>query len=316
MLNVQVKMCWNTGSVPLEVFGLETFLMSDFQHDQWHLPFLMFPQLRLTLSFSHRWCNPLLSPPPPLSSRLAAPWPPTRPPAPTPTRPREWTWPTASPTCGSKPRSTAWTRCPRSTERRRRRKRRRWRRRRRRGTLAAAGALQADTVSGMSTVPSTLDHLLSGAASILLRLNVGVTAGFVLYEKTSRRDSVADYLRSFSLFSIRERRLVNGLRGVPFVPLAVDKTGAPNWGSTTNNKLVFWKATTRTKTSDIYAISLRRVSFVYPHFFSILYHWQQTFSMHFDFHVIVQYKGEANVCLNPKPVDSLHFLWYPLFVTE
>lgn len=58
-----------------------------------------------------------------LPSRLPAPWRPTLPPAPTPTRPKEWTWPTASQTCGSKPRSTAWTRCPRSTESRRRRRR-------------------------------------------------------------------------------------------------------------------------------------------------------------------------------------------------
>lgn len=113
-------MCRNTGSVPLWFLGI---LTSDFFSSPWSVkPFpLMFPQLQLTntelqLTVSRRWCNPpfFFSPPPP----CAVPWPPTHLPAPTPTRPREWTWPTALPTCGSKPRSTAWTRCPRSTEKR------------------------------------------------------------------------------------------------------------------------------------------------------------------------------------------------------
>lgn len=93
------------------------------------------------------------------SSCLSAPWPPTRPPAPTPTRPREWTWPTASPTCGSKPRSTAWTRCPRSTERRGRG----WggEAREGRGPSLPSDPCRRDTVSGMrttSTHPRSLDR--------------------------------------------------------------------------------------------------------------------------------------------------------------
>lgn len=194
------------------------------------------------------------------SSCLSAPWPPTRPPAPTPTRPREWTWPTASPTCGLKPRSTAWTRCPRSTERRRG-----W-------GLAQEGRGPSPLLDPRGRTPSLgrapshipwimKSPLLSGAASTahfyIYMQNVGhrVMAGFCLsrlfllswaslnsclYKKTSRLDAVAEYLRSFTFVIVTEmegeyfkdhfvfkqrtcsrRRLVYGLRGIPFVPLAV-----------------------------------------------------------------------------------------------
>lgn len=61
--------------------------------------------------------------------------------------------------------------------------------------------------------------------------------------------------------------------------------------------------------SDIYTIN-----FFFSRFFPFYTTDKQTFSTHFEFHVIVQYKGEANVFLNPKSVDN--FIWYPLFVTE
>lgn len=100
-----------------------------------------------------------------------------------------------------------------------------------------------------------------------------------------------------------------GLRGIPFVPLAVvlDKITHPIWDQQhfspfkTNNK------PTRTS-SDIYAFFFLKIVLFFPHFFPCYTTDKQTFSTHFDFHVIVQYKGEANVFLNPKPVDSLNFL--------
>lgn len=125
-----LEMCRIAGFALLEVFlGLLAFL----QHDQWRLPYSCFHSCMITVSVSSlsdtaevtlSSLSLSLSPP-------SVPWQPTRPPALTPTRPREWTWPTASPTCGSKPKSTAWTRCPQSTERRGEEE----------GTPAAAGPL-------------------------------------------------------------------------------------------------------------------------------------------------------------------------------
>lgn len=47
---------------------------------------------------------------------LSAQWQPTHPLVPTPLPPREWTWPTASPTWDWKPKNTASIRCPPSTK--------------------------------------------------------------------------------------------------------------------------------------------------------------------------------------------------------
>lgn len=154
------------------------------------------------------------------SSCLSAPWPPTRPPAPTPTRPREWTWPTASPTCGSKPRSTAWTRCPRSTERRGRG----WggEAREGRGPSLPSDPCRRDTVSGMrttSTHPRSLDRFYTYMQKCWTASDAGFSPQAAFYfflfwfffslppehhwtlvctkKKTSLLDAVAEYLRSF-----------------------------------------------------------------------------------------------------------------------
>lgn len=154
------------------------------------------------------------------SSCLSAPWPPTRPPAPTPTRPREWTWPTASPTCGSKPRSTAWTRCPRSTERRGRG----WGGGGAggEGTLSAVGPLQTghrlwdENHLNTPTEPRSLLHLYAKMLDsewcrifppsrllfffilIFFFTSSWASLNSRLYKKkTSLLDAVAEYLRSF-----------------------------------------------------------------------------------------------------------------------
>lgn len=46
----------------------------------------------------------------------------------------------------------------------------------------------------------------------------------------------------------------------------------------------------------------------FQHFFPCYTTDEQTSSWHFDFHVIVPYKEEADVFLNPKAVDSLNVL--------
>ena len=157
------------------------------------------------------------------SSCLSAPWPPTRPPAPTPTRPREWTWPTASPTCGSKPRSTAWTRCPRSTERRGRG----WGRE---GRRSAVGPLQTghrlwdqnhlitptEPRSLLHPYAKMLDsewcrifppsHLFFFFIIIIFIFNSSwASLNSCLYKKkTSLLDAVAEYLRSFTCVIVTE----------------------------------------------------------------------------------------------------------------
>lgn len=184
----RLEMCRIAGFALLEVFlGLRAFL----QHDQWRLPHSCFHSCMLTLSVSSlsdttEVTLSSLSPPP------SAPWQPTRPPAPTPTRPREWTWPTASPTCGSKPKSTAWTRCPQSTERRGEEE----------GTpaLPLLGLWQVDVVSGTGTVLlSSLDHDVSSVEPPRLPVNVGVMDGLGDSVMTSGRDAEAERLRSFYL---------------------------------------------------------------------------------------------------------------------
>lgn len=112
---------------------------------------------------------------------------------------------------------------------------------------------------------------------------------------TSGRDAEAERLRSFYLCD-RRRTLSLFLETLLwtcwncfFVPSAVDKT---------SRSLVFFPK----RTSHIYALNV-----VYPRLFSCYTTDAQTFPMHFDVHVIVQYKGEANVRLSPKPVDSIHF---------
>lgn len=142
----------------------------------------------------------------------------------------------------------------------------------------------------------------------------------------SRRDAVAEYLRSFYF-------VTDG--GRVFQCVFNQRAGTRTWNAWSSflflwlwiklahqiqdrqqTTLVFLKSTTRTRTSDIYAISLKELVLSIHISFPCYTTDEQTLSMPFDFHVIVQYKGEANVCLNPKAVDSLHFLWYPLFVTE
>lgn len=51
---------------------------------------------------------------------------------------------------------------------------------------------------------------------------------------------------------------------------------------------------------DMHFFFKRKVSFVFPHFFPFYTTDQQTFSTHFDSHVIVQYKGEANCISESK----------------
>ncbi len=142
------------------------------------------------------------------------------------------------------------------------------------GTLSAPGPLQADTVSGMSSISHSLDHEISSPFwssldGALLHLYAKcwtpsdgrifsrppfllswASLNSSLYKKTSRLDAVAEYLRSFTFVIVTEmegeyfkdhfvfkqrtcsrRRLVYGLRGIPFVPLAVvlDKTTHQIW---------------------------------------------------------------------------------------
>lgn len=275
------------------------------------------------------------------SSCLSAPWPPTRPPAPTPTRPREWTWPTASPTCGSKPRSTAWTRCPRSTERRGRG----WGGGRRgRGGDPLCRRTPADGTPSLGWEPPQHTHGASIAFTPICK-NVGqrvmqdfppkppsiffyfdffFTSSWAslnsrLYKKkTSLLDAVAEYLRSFYMCDCDwSGGRVFHFCCFPISELVLDGDAWTDYVDFSSSLQLWDKITHQVRDFSFFFLLesttnwhrlltfmhfffKRKVSFVFPHFFPFYTTDQQTFSTHFDSHVIVQYKGEANCISESK----------------
>lgn len=165
---------------------------------------------------------------------------------------------------------------------------------------------------------------MSGFSLSRLFLSFWASLNSRLYKETHRLEAVAKYLPSFTFVIVTEmegeffnvfffnrrtcsrRRLLFGLRGIPFDPLAVVWINDTKFGINNPFSPSFKinNAPTRTS-SDIYAIKKKKFSFST---FSLPCYTtdEQIFSTHFDFRVMVQYKGEANVFLNPKP--SLNFL--------
>lgn len=130
-------------------------------------------------------------------------------------------------------------------------------------------------------------RVMSGFSLSRLFLSSWASLNSRLYKETHRLEAVAKYLPSFTFVIVTEmegeffnvfffnrrtcsrRRLVFGLRGIPFAPLAVVWINdTPNLGSTTLFFLPSFKINnTPTRTSsDIYAIKKKKKVFVFPHF--------------------------------------------------